>query len=742
MTTDSADRNEPLRKSSLSGHRDWLHRACKHFQLVPIEGGEIQCEKCLEWVHLTPKKPINDKSISKSRKSKKHVQSTFSTEGGIKIVPHNDSTKYDTHRIHGRNKLTKFISPGNTFRSVGYDWSINLILELLKNNMYKKSTIIVGLQLTSNSDYSTIIAELYEFIADGRLEIRVPKKGTWHEKFFIVEGVDDHGVPFYLDINGSSNPTQTGTGKKGNQSNRITESKFVGEKNISENEFVVKLESMWNDYISKSELFEGDLMDLLNVSPKEEWVKTIKKYYDGDIVSTGEGERTPVELLRTKVGGELLRESQNGKKVVKLSLGDFSSETIDEFMTDIGTLGFSAPPSIDGEIEIPISLLDSTKYSTDSLPFMQILDGSVYLRSQGVTYCRTKHILDSNEINSELEKIENYVNTVENSHSPGLKSKMAISEFIMAGLCSPFDHLWMDLRKSRFNRVAEGPQMTSYAGTSGNGKSYASRYILKMLTGLDLEPLPSTLFTETKVCGAAKSGNIMPLVFDDLKRDRIREWDKWGKFVWDKGHAVGEPFAQTLVTANDPIDSRGPLGRRVREIWMDATFQNNGTNTAIVENCLAKTSELFPYFSGIVLNKYFHNDAPYEHLDPLKIGRNVLSEIYKVADRKQPRWWCNAPYKECVDTNAYLWFDILNKSLFETKWKGDSFVIYIEENPHEINERLKGFPGYLKAKKAGQSIVIGNAKEFIIWLKSVELLYSEDNSKPCRKMRKLLRTRL
>ena len=105
---------------------------------------------------------------------------------------------------------------------------------------------------------------------------------------------------------------------------------------------------------------------------------------------------------------------------------------------------------------------------------------------------------------------------------------MALSEFLLAGLSSPLD-LWMDIRKRKFNRVAEGPQMTSYAGESGNGKSYASRYLLKMLTSLDIDPLASTSFTEKKVCGAAKTGNIMPLIFDDLKRERIREWEKWGK---------------------------------------------------------------------------------------------------------------------------------------------------------------------------------------------------------------------
>lgn len=136
------------------------------------------------------------------------------------------------------------------------------------------------------------------------------------------------------------------------------------------------------------------------------------------------------------------------------------------------------------------------------------------------------------------------------------------------------------------------------------------------------------------------------------------------------------------------------------------------------------------------------NDAPYDHNDPLKIGREVISELYTFAGREKPRWWCERPYGECVDTNAYHWFDNLDKDLFKTEWKGDAFVIHIDEASHEVNERLRGFKAQLNAKKASKSIVIRNTKEFIKWLKGVESLYTEDNNKPTRRMRKLLRKRL
>ena len=94
-----------------------------------------------------------------------------------------------------------------------------------------------------------------------------------------------------------------------------------------------------------------------------------------------------------------------------------------------------------------------------------------------------------------------------------------------------------------------------------------------------------------------------------------------------------------------------------------------------------------------------------------------------------------------MDANAYEWFDILNKELFVITKKFDSFTINIDEASHEIKERLKTFPAYLKAKKAGKSITIGNADGLIDWLLKVSHLYKEEKGKPSRRMRKLLKKR-
>jgi len=117
----------------------------------------------------------------------------------------------------------------------------------------------------------------------------------------------------------------------------------------------------------------------------------------------------------------------------------------------------------------------------------------------------------------------------------------------------------------------------------------------------------------------------------------------------------------------------------------------------------------------------------------------AIDKLYDIAGRSKPNWWCPLPYTDCVDANAYHWFDILNKGLFQITRKLDSFLIEIEESPHEINNRLKTFKAHLQAKKAGKAIAIGNAEGMVQWLREVSHLYIEEKGRPTRRMRKLLR---
>ena len=661
------------------------------------------------------------------------TQTKFNTTGGLRTA----RTTVYSQRIHGRNRLEKHIPNGRKLRSVGYDYNIKYILDLLRGNDWEDATIIIGYRLSGNECDETSISELMKEIVSGRLKLRIPSKGEFHEKFFLVEGTEN-GNNFFTDVNGSANPTMTGSARRGRQSNRITDISVTG--NYKDDDYYNEAISQWEWYIDNSDTFDGKLEDLLREKDEEEWVPVIKRYYEGDPSLLNESLMTPIEVLSMSAGEAMLLDSSQGKKVTYLELPEIPQETIQEFIDDIGAnLGVNIRSTKSGEIELPTSLIDSSRYSTDTLPWMQIIERDLLLRIEGETVSRRNRDLSQIEaIRNELKCLGDFINSIENSHRPGLKSKMALSEYLLSGLCAPFDYLWMAQRRNKFSRIREGPQMTSYLGGSGNGKSFASRYMLKMISGSDLEPLPSKQFTDKRVRSCARNGSIMPLIFDDLKRSRIREWDKWGKSFWDTGYVTDKPHAQLLITANDPIDTSGPLGRRVREIHMEATFENNGKNTEIVETCLKECSQIFPYFSHLVLLMHESDSAPYDHNDPLKIGRMAMEKLYNIAEMDFPSWWCSHPFKESVDINAYHWYDLLNKEMFSIERKLDSFKIPVDEGPHDIAERLRTFPAHLQAKKAGQAIHIENAEGFIHWLSKVKHLYESDKGQSIRGMRHLL----
>jgi len=284
--------------------------------------------------------------------------------------------------------------------------------------------------------------------------------------------------------------------------------------------------------------------------------------------------------------------------------------------------------------------------------------------------------------------------------------------------------------------MTEGPRMTSYYGTAANGKSYASRMALKMLSGADIEPLGSVDFTHSKARGYASQGNVFPMAFDDISKDRIREWNDWGKFYWDKGYTDNSNYPNIIASANDRIDSRGPLGRRVREIAMHATFPSNEDNSILVEDMLENHSEIFVYFSKLMIEKS-KDFSLYCHGDELQNARDSFDELYGTAGRKIPEWWPVERVEKIHDDNAYQWLDMINKKIVNSiQYERDEIILHFDKTApsYEIGRHAKLLPGPMAAVASGTKIRIRNPSEFTSWLKSASLVYEVRISRATRKL--------
>ena len=154
--------------------KPWIHQKieCGHYQEIPIDAEVIECEGCGEEIEVV-QRPRKD-----AMESGQYTLQMNLVEPAEKPVSEPEMNILDSQRIHGRNKLTKYIPEGKIFRSVGYDWNCDLINEIVAGNGYEKSTIIIGYNMSGGNDSEETILALHDLISSGTLEIRIPRRGA------------------------------------------------------------------------------------------------------------------------------------------------------------------------------------------------------------------------------------------------------------------------------------------------------------------------------------------------------------------------------------------------------------------------------------------------------------------------------------------------------------------------------------------------------------------------------------
>jgi len=627
-------------------------------------------------------------------------------------------------RVHGRNKLTKHLI-GEECWMVTYQHNIDFIREYIEDLGYKNLKVIIGKSMSiawQKANDAELFAKLARWQLDGTLNVRVATN-NWimHEKWFLCW---DYANCVFMELNGSANPTLHGDGRIGKQSNRETKITLSGDYE-SHNHYLECLEG-WKWYEDNSEPFLGSLLELLENKPEEEWVPTIVQYFETD----GELETAdPLEVIRIHqdIGRGLHQASVRGEKMYRMVVDDRSEASVEAAVDSL----FSTSMGIErrgSELIAPVSALDIDARTVGAFPMMSIIDRQVWVRHGSENRLRTANDLSPEGINLSLKMFEEYVDTMSLADSADYNTaKRALAEYLLAGLCAPFEHLYMEQRRKRRKRSMVGPRMTSFFGKAGNGKTYACKYLLKLLNGVDFDPLTSADFTSGKVLKLLQTGSIHPLIFDDLARKRFgkNEWETWGKAYWDTHYELDSPHAQILVTANDRRDSGGPLGRRVREISMHASFEDTDENGDIVEMHLDRENDLFLYFSKLVLDDYYSGSPSYSHIDELKIGRKALEQMYDITGRKKPKWFPGIKIEEAYDENANQWLDMINKGICSVKTVQDEVIASFDKNSHssEIGGYRKLLPTVVAAEQAGTKIRIKNSARFKKWLKEASQCY-------------------
>ena len=104
-----------------------------------------------------------------------------------------------------------------------------------------------------------------------------------------------------------------------------------------------------------------------------------------------------------------------------MKLDSYSESSVEKTVNELNALGFDIEKA-GNELHMPSTALDIFHSPTKStFPFMDIVEGKLWLRMNGKNICRTAKHLDAKAIKTELRKLDNYINSVSLANCGGCK---------------------------------------------------------------------------------------------------------------------------------------------------------------------------------------------------------------------------------------------------------------------------------------------------------------------------------
>ncbi len=649
----------------------------------------------------------------------------------------NDFAVHDVedYRITPQRPLHSHYNGFTNLRMVMYVQRVDFIVALFDEHGIEKADIIIGDSVVTKNRASTdpeTFLRLSELIEQNRLTVRVPKNNrTFHEKWILAEKEGE-----FKDIFGTANLTASGSvGRK--QSNQVRVQRVTG--NFFNSERYKELMAKYNEwYVDISELFLEDLINLLQKEdqPKieivERWIS-----YTG---SSATADSTKVNALIHEFQEKALSDSTNPDMIVT----ELTTEANDAVLEDV--IRILAPAGVRREGRTIIAdtrpFLD---YRVSTFPLMNIND-RVTLRVGSSTIDRTADNYDIEEIRKGIEGIHSYVQTIDRASCKNPKfAKMSIYEVMLYFLTSPFHHFFMQESKKIFGYDYErGPKPLAIYGNTKNGKTYLLKYCMRLLTGMNdlVNTYDDDDFSATKVKNILSWSSLFPIVYDDISDS------KWGKSYmdqiirsyWDNWWQRDRNHSQLIVTSNRRIP-QGQLKGRMKEVVMDARFEDTTENIRYVTSIMKEENPLFLYFSKRYIEYMEYNlEEVFDHTDSMSIGRKVMQDLYEMIEMPIPDFFPRRSIEKIVDNNSLSWLGLINDG--DVLWKITTqkelhLSFKNNEDRYEVGRQMDLIPESFGPKRRGEKIVLPVPFEFINWLN--ESISSFGVRRPSRNLKKLLR---
>ena len=266
-------------------------------------------------------------------------QFTFDRDNGTMLKPKRMkgiTTNHSSIRIHGRSRLEKQFKNMSEIWMTVYVQNIEFIPLIIEEHKLKKLRVILGKSM-SLAWKKTHDVELFEKLAkwqiDGTLEVRVAiNNWDMHEKWYLCWNENNDQ---FVELNGSANPTKTGSGATGKQSNRMTRIEIKGD--FESDSYYQSLIKDWEWYEENSVEFFGSLIELLENEPEIEWKTKIVKWME----SEGESDAAdPIEVLsiQQEIASGAHASSIKGEKTYRMIIDDKNNASVEKAVQSLHSL--------------------------------------------------------------------------------------------------------------------------------------------------------------------------------------------------------------------------------------------------------------------------------------------------------------------------------------------------------------------------------------------------------------------
>lgn len=681
--------------------------------------------------------------ISVTEKEETNEPKTTINWGGLRpdFIPKEpifEISKTEIFRVTPQRPLQSHISGFSKIKMVMYVQRVDFIVDLFDVHGIEEAEIIVGDSVVTKNRSSTepeVFLRLAQLIDEGRLSVRVPKnKRTFHEKWILAESENK-----FADIFGTANLTSRGSGISGKQSNQVRVQTITG--NFQDSDRYQMLNENYEWYHHNSELFLDELVELLKkddapqIEVVERWVS-----YTG---SSSSADATKVHAIIHEFQEKALSDSTNPDIIVTELTTEANEAVLEEVVKILAPAGLQREGR---KITATTRSFLDTRVST--FPLMTVNEDQVSLRVGSQTISRTAQEYDLAEIRKGIEGMESYANTAERASCKNQRfAKMSIYEVMLYFLSSPFHHAYMKQGKKILGwEYQRGPKPLAIYGNTKNGKTYLLQYCSRLLTGSQnkVSAYDDDDFSSTKVKNLLTWSSLFPVIYDDISDT------KWGKqymdqivrSYWDNWWESGKNHSQLIITSNKRIP-QGQLKGRMKEIVMDARFEDNTANIKHVSEVMKKENPIFLYFSKLYLEMLEDGvDDFYDHTDCMNIARMVMKKLYKMVEMEIPDYFPNQAIEKVVDGNGLDWLSMFNNG--DVQWeitpqKELHLKFTNNEEWHEVNRQMDLIPESLGPKRRGQKIIIPVPSEFTTWLRNSMPMF--EVKRPSRNLKKLLKNR-